>query len=93
MEEGAFMPEDLKMPCNLGLLAHVSSHKPNFDDWESVLTLLYEAYAECNIIDDGTIKEDFNELYRLKNSIPSGIWVKSSASSVRSAGITRNLVL
>lgn len=23
MEEGAFMPEDLKMPCNLGLLAHV----------------------------------------------------------------------
>lgn len=27
---------------------HVDSHVPNFGDGESVLTLLYEAYAECN---------------------------------------------
>ena len=49
---------------------HVDSHAPNFGDGESVLTLLYEAYAECNIMDDGTIKEDFNELYRLMNGMP-----------------------
>lgn len=55
---------------NRALHAYVSSHEPNFGDGESVLTLLYEAYAECNIMDDGTIKEDFNELYRLMNGIP-----------------------
>ena len=51
------------------LQSYVSSHKPNFGDGESVLTLLYEAYAECNKMDDGTIKEDFNELYRLMNGM------------------------
>lgn len=49
---------------------YVDSHAPNFGDGESVLTLLYEAYAECNKMDDGTLKEDFNELYRLMNGIP-----------------------
>ena len=48
----------------------VNSHAPNFGDRESVLTLLYESYAECNIMDDGTIKEDFDELYRLMNGMP-----------------------
>ena len=52
------------------LQAYVSNHKPNFGDGEFVLTLLYEAYAECNKMDDGTIKEDFNELYHLMNGIP-----------------------
>ena len=33
------------------------------------LTLLYEAYADCNKMDDGMIKEDFNELYRIMNSM------------------------
>ena len=51
------------------LHAFVSSHEPNFGDGESALTLLYEAYAECNKMDDGTIKEDFNELYRLINGM------------------------
>ena len=51
------------------LQAYVSSHEPSFGDGESVLTLLYEAYAECNKMDDGTIKEDFNELYRLMNGM------------------------
>ena len=49
---------------------HIDSHAPNFGDGESVLTFLYEAYAECNKMDDGTIKEDFNELYRLMNGMP-----------------------
>ena len=52
------------------LNSHVAAHKPDFGDGESVLTLLYEAYAECNKMDDGTIKEDFNELYRLMNGMP-----------------------
>lgn len=38
------------------LKAHVSTHEPNFGDGESVLILLYEAYADCNKMDDGTIK-------------------------------------
>ena len=49
---------------------HVDSHAPNFGDGESVLTLLYEVYAECNKMDDRSITEDFNELYRLMNSMP-----------------------
>ena len=31
------------------LQTYVSSHTPNFGDDESALTLLYEAFAECNI--------------------------------------------
>ena len=38
------------------LKTYVSTHEPNFGDGESVLTLLYEAYADCNKMDDGTIK-------------------------------------
>lgn len=52
------------------LQAYVSTKDLNLGDGESVLTLLYEAYAECNKMDDGTIKEDFNELYRLMNGMP-----------------------
>lgn len=52
------------------LQAYVSTKDLNLGDGESVLTLLYEAYAECNKMDDGTIKEDFDELYRLMNGMP-----------------------
>lgn len=51
------------------LKEYVDTHTPNFGDGESVLTLLYEAYAESNKMDDGTIKEDFNELYCLMNGM------------------------
>lgn len=51
------------------LKCHVHTHSPNFGDGESVLSMLYEAYAEYNKMDDGTIKEDFNELYRLINGM------------------------
>lgn len=52
------------------LRKQIAIQAPNFGDGESVLTLLYEAYAECNKMDNGTIREDFNELYRLMNGMP-----------------------
>lgn len=48
---------------------YVSENQPSFGDGESVLTLLYEAYSECNRLDDAQIKADFNELYRLMNGM------------------------
>ena len=51
------------------LRTYIAENPPNFGDGKSVLTLLYEAYAESNRMDDGTIKEDFNELYRLMNGM------------------------
>ena len=47
----------------------IAENPPEFGDGDSVLTLLYEAYAESNKMDDGTIKEDFNELYRQMNGM------------------------
>lgn len=51
------------------LRAYIAKNPPDFGDGESVLTLLYEVYADSNKMDDGTIKEDFNELYRLMNGM------------------------
>lgn len=51
------------------LRAYIAENPPDFGDGDSVLTLLYEAYAESNRMDDGTIKEDFNELYRQMNGM------------------------
>ena len=51
------------------LKSHIAENPPDFGDGDSVLTLLYEAYAESNRMDDGTIKEDFNELYRVMNGM------------------------
>ena len=51
------------------LKAHVESQKPDFGDGESVLTLLYEAYNEVNMMDDAAIKADFSELYRVMNGM------------------------
>ena len=51
------------------LRSYIAENPPDFGDGDSVLTLLYEAYAESNKLDDGTIKEDFNELYRLMNGM------------------------
>ena len=41
----------------------------DFGDGESVLTMLYEAYSECNRMDDAKIKADFSELYRSMNGM------------------------
>lgn len=51
------------------LRTYIAENPPDFGDGDSVLTLLYEAYAESNRMDDGIIKEDFNELYRVMNGM------------------------
>lgn len=51
------------------LRTHIAENPLDFGDGESVLTMLYEAYAESNRMDDGTIKKDFNELYRQMNGM------------------------
>ena len=51
------------------LRTYIAENPPDFGDGESVLTLLYEAYAESNRMDDRSIKEDFNELYRQMNGM------------------------
>ena len=51
------------------LRTYIAENPPDFGDGKSVLTLLYEAYADSNNMDDGTITEDFNELYRLMNGM------------------------
>jgi hypothetical protein len=51
------------------LSQYVSENHPNFGDGESVLTMLYEAYSDCNRLDDAQIKDDFNELYSLMNGM------------------------
>lgn len=48
---------------------YISENQPNFGDGESVLTMLYEAYSECNRLDNAQIKTDFNELYQLMNGM------------------------
>lgn len=52
------------------LKKYIYEHQPNFGDGESVLTLLYEAYSECNRMDDPQIKSDFEALYRFMNGMP-----------------------
>lgn len=51
------------------LRTYIAENPPNFGDGESVLTLLYEAYADSNKMDDGTITQGFNELYRQMNGM------------------------
>ena len=51
------------------LRTYIAENPSDFGDGESVLTLLYGAYAESNRMDDGTLKEDFNELYRQMNGM------------------------
>ena len=51
------------------LKKHIDEHHSNYGDGESVLTLLYEAYSECNRLDDAQVKADFEELYRLMNGM------------------------
>lgn len=51
------------------LRTHIAENPPDFGDGESVLTLLYEAYADSNKMDNGTITQDFNELYRQMNGM------------------------
>ena len=51
------------------LQAHIARHDPDFGDAGSVLTLLYEAYSECNRMDDAEIKAAFHRLYEQMNGM------------------------
>lgn len=51
------------------LRQHTADHQPDFGNGDSVLSLLYEAYSECNRLEDDRIKADFNELYRQMNGM------------------------
>jgi hypothetical protein len=63
--------EVLPMPDLYEILkSHIASHPPDFGDGDSVLTMLYEAFAEANPMDDGRLKQDFNDLYALMNGMP-----------------------
>ena len=63
--------EVLPMPDFYAILkSHIDSHPPDFGDGDSVLTMLYEAFADANPMDDGQLKQDFNDLYELMNGMP-----------------------
>ena len=48
---------------------YVSENQPNFGSGDSVLTMLYEAYSDCNQMEDEQIKAAFEELYRQMNGM------------------------
>ena len=52
------------------LKSHIDSDPPSFGDSDSVLSMLYEAFAEANPMDDGRLKQDFHELYQVMNGMP-----------------------
>ena len=43
------------------LKEYIADHQPNFGDGESVLSMLYEAYSECNRLDDAQINSGFGK--------------------------------
>ena len=47
----------------------ISERRPNFGNGDSVLAMLYEAYSDCNQMEDAQIKSAFEELYRQMNGI------------------------
>lgn len=51
------------------LREYITANPPDFGDGDSVLTVLYETYADYNRMDDDTIKEDFLKLYHLMNDM------------------------
>ena len=51
------------------LSRYVSENQPNFGNGDSVLTMLYEAYSDCNQMEDDQIKAAFEYLYRQMNGM------------------------
>ena len=51
------------------LRRYVSENQPNFGNGDSVLTMLYEAYSDCNQMENEQIKAAFEELYRQMNGM------------------------
>ena len=52
------------------LKSHIESDPPSFGDGDSVLSMLYEVFADANPMDDGRLKQDFNDLYQVMNGMP-----------------------
>ena len=51
------------------LSRYVSENQPKFGSGDSVLTMLYEAYSDCNQMENEQIKAAFEELYRQMNGM------------------------
>ena len=51
------------------LSRYVSENQPNFGNGDSVLTMLYEAYSDCNQMENEQIKAAFEDLYRQMNGM------------------------
>ena len=47
----------------------ISERHPKFGNGDSVLAMLYEAYSDCNQMEDAQIKAAFEELYRQMNGM------------------------
>ena len=47
----------------------ISERRPNFGNGDAVLAMLYEAYSDCNQMEDAQIKAAFEELYRQMNGM------------------------
>lgn len=58
----------MKQICD-ALKKSISKHRPDFGNGDSVLTMLYEAYSQCNQMEDGRIKAAFEQLYRQMNGM------------------------
>ena len=52
------------------LQALVANHPPDLGDEDSVLSLLYEAHSESNVMYDDEIKAGFHALYEAMNGMP-----------------------
>ena len=48
----------------------VMSEHPNLGNGNSVLSLLYEAYTECNNTDTDAVKAAFEDLYQRMHGMP-----------------------
>ena len=48
----------------------ITAHPPDLGDADSVLNLLYEAYSECDPMEDAQIKAGCHQLYQLMNRVP-----------------------
>ena len=47
----------------------ISERPPNFGNGDSVLAMLYEAYSDCNQMENAQIKAAFEELYHQMNGM------------------------
>ena len=49
---------------------YVLAQQPDLGDGETVLEMIYECYSQLNCMDNETIRNDFDELYRAMHGQP-----------------------